>query len=337
MRERLLPKAMVWILVTGVLLYPALARADEPPPHTGIGPVEYAGEFPSYFRSEIEQAVANALERAEAAPIDLHANLCVQFECVRQAAKQADVNVIVISRLKKQNRDYHVEFVAHTVDDGQVVAQTTVDCSICGQQELLDAIPASLIELEAKVTQALAARATRTWPARIAVDGTPTGASLALDGNEIGSSPLTLELEAGEHQLEINALGYAVQVHRWTAVEGVEQRIEYELTPSGSAGHGFQIGGWVALSLGVVATGAGIPLVVIDGRDHLPSCASDLLDPNGACPNMYATAETGYVTLAVGVAAIAAGVGLLLHHHRRKPMSSSARVGVTVQGLSLRF
>jgi hypothetical protein len=282
--------------------------------------------------------MANALDRGGAAPIRLPANECEDLECVRQAAKRAGLDVFIMSHLLHENRDYELKFVAYAVADRRALAQTTVDCSICGQQELLDAIPAKLIELDAKIAQVLAAR---SGPARIAVDGTPATAILSLDGQEIGSSPVTLEVEPGNHQLRIDARGHTAQVHRWTAANGVEERIEYRLTPTRSAARGSRIGGWVALSLGVAGTGAGITLAVLDGRDHGPTCGAELPDINGACPNVYTTGTAGYVSLGVGVAAIATGVGLLIHHRLRKGKPTSARdrvgVGVGVGGLRLQF
>ena len=339
MRERLLPRTMAWALITSMSLYPSLARAGQDPAaepiggYLGLGPVKYTGDFPFYFQEEIERTIATALDRAGAAPLQAQPGECEQLECIRQAATQAGVHVVLVSSLLHENRDYQAEFIAYAVDDGRVLAQTIVECSICGQQELLDAIPAKLIELEAKVAQVFAAQ---MWPARVAVDGAPTHASLTLDGQQIGSSPMTLVVEPGAHQLEITADGYATQHYHWTAVDNVEEHIEYTLTPALDT-RGLHSGGWVALSLGVATTGAGITLAALDGRNHNPSCGPQLRDPNGGCPNIYATATAGYLILGVGVAALATGVGLLIRHHQGKPKPSSARVGFTTHGLGLRF
>jgi hypothetical protein len=302
----------------------------------GLGPVEYVGELPPYFRVEIERVIASALDRGGVAPVGLPTDECEQLECVRQAAAQAGLDVFVMSYLLHENRDYELKFIAYAVADQRALAQTKVDCSICGQQELLDAIPAKLIELEAKIAQSFAAQ---TGPARITVDGTPARALLTLDGHEIGSSPVTLEVGSGNHQLRINARGHTAQVHRWTAANGVEERIEYTLTRTPSSARGVQIGGWVAVSLGIAGTGTGIALAALDGHDHGPSCRPERLDINAACPNVYTTGTAGYVSLGVGVAAIATGVSLLIHHRPRKAKPTSARVdvGVGVGGLRLQF
>ncbi|KIG16368.1 hypothetical protein DB30_04535 [Enhygromyxa salina] len=247
------------------------------------------------------------------------------------------MGVIIMSRLIRDNRDYQVEFIAHAVEDGRVLAQATVECSICGQQELLDAIPAKLTELDAKLAQALAAQ---TWPPRLMVAGTPSHASLSLDGEDIGPGPISVEVEPGKHQLEIAAVGYATQLHRWAAVEGVEQQIEFSLTRQ-PANRGLKIAGWAAVALGGVGTTTGITLISLNGRDHAPTCATNLRDPSGDCPNVYATAAAGVITLGVGVAAIATGVGLLVHRHQgqrqTKPSSARVSVGVGAGGIQLRF
>ncbi|WP_280523991.1 hypothetical protein, partial [Enhygromyxa salina] len=257
MREPPLANAMPWTLVASLWLYPALVVAGPPAPslghETGLGPVDYHGEFPTYFQSEFEQTVVSSLERATGAPIRMQGQGCAQFECVRQAAEKGDVGVIIMSRLLRDNRDFQVEFVAHAVADGRVLGRTTVECSICGQQELLDAIPAKLTELDAKIAQALAAQ---TWPPQLTVSGSPKHARLALDGVTIRPGQASLDVVPGGHELEITAEGYATQLHRWTAVEGVEQRIEYTLTRV-AVDRELLIGGWVAVSLGAVGAGVG--------------------------------------------------------------------------------
>jgi hypothetical protein len=344
MREHLLPGAIAWTLIATMPFCP-LARAGQPDSQlasqsanhvsmsTGIWPVEYTGNFPSYFQSEIEQTVVNALERSGKSPVMLRSDPCVQLECARRIASKAGIDVFIMSRVLHENRDYQVVFVAYAVDDGRVLAKTSADCIICGQQELLDAIPAKVIELEAQLAQVLAAQ---TLPARLAVDGTPNEARLTFDGDAIESRPVRLDLVPGDHQLEISAQGHTTQVHRWNAINGVEQQIEYRLMPRQPA-PGLEIAGWVAVSLGVAATATGITLVAMDSSFHRPTCGPDRIDSFGECPFIYSTATAGYVGLGVGVAAIAAGTGLLIHHRRQKPRPSSAHVGVTPHGLSLRF
>jgi hypothetical protein len=215
-----------------------------------------------------------------------------------------------------------------------VLARVEAECSVCGQQELLDAIPAEVVELHAKLAAALAAR---DGPPRLAVDGKPNGAALTLDGEDLGVSPVALEVAPGKHQLEIEAPGHHAQIHRWIAAAGVEELVSYQLTPRDPTGEGrgFRVGGALAVALGLAGTGTGVALIVLNGREHGPTCSPELVDANGTCPNVYTTATAGAVSLGLGLAAIGVGVGLLVHDRRRA--SKDARVRVTTAGVNIRF
>lgn len=299
----------------------------------GVGPVAYSGDVPEYFQQEIERTLGDAIERAHGEVVELRVESCTQLECLAKPAARAKLEVLLMPRVTKVDRDYRVEIVAYAVDDATVLARVEAECSVCGQQELLDAIPAEVVELHAKLAATLAAR---DGPPRLTVDGTPDGAALTLDGEELGESPLALDVAPGEHRLEIAASGHHAQIHRWSASAGVEELVSYELTPrNDEQGRGLLAGGWVSVALGLAGTGTGVALLVLDGRDHVPTCSPEIVDTSGDCPNVYMTATAGYVSLGLGLAAIAVGTGLLIHHrHRAK---ANARVRVTTAGLNVRF
>jgi hypothetical protein len=300
----------------------------------GVGPVEYSGEVPEYFQQEIERALIAAIEQAHGEAIELSVESCMRLECLQEPAAQAKLEVVLLPRVTKQGRDYRVELVAYSVADKTMLARVEGECSVCGQQELLDFIPAEVVELHAKLSAALAAR--HDAP-RLAVDGKPRGATLTLDGEDLGVSPVTLEIAPGDHQLQITAAGHHAQIHRWVAAAGVEVLVSYRLTPSNpsDAGRGLRIGGGLAVALGLAGTGTGVALLVLDGREHRPTCNPDLAYINGACPNIYATATAGYVSLGLGLAAIGVGAGLLIHERLRT--SRHARVRVTTAGINVQF
>jgi hypothetical protein len=300
----------------------------------GVGPVEYSGEIPEYFQREIERTLGDAIEQAHGVTIELRVESCTQLECLLEPAAQAKLAVVVMPRVTKQDRDYHVELIAYAVNDGTELARVQAECSVCGQQELLDTIPAEVVELHAKLAVTLAAQA---GSPRLAVDGKPEGAVLTLDGEGLGASPVALDVAPGEHQLEIAAPGHHAQVHRWTAARGVEELVSYDLTRRNATAkeRGLTVGGWVAVALGLAGTGTGVAMLVLDGREHGPTCSLDLVDINGACPNVYTTAAAGYVSLGLGLAALGVGAGLLIH--KRRLASTDARVHVTSAGINVRF
>jgi hypothetical protein len=300
----------------------------------GVGPVEYSGDVPEYFQQEIERTLSVAIEQAHGEATQLRAPSCTQLECLQEPAAQAKLEVVVMPRVSKEGRDYRVELVAYAVADKTMLARVEGGCSVCGQKELLDVIPAEVVELHAKLSAALAAR--HEAP-RLAVDGVPGGATLTLDGEDLGVSPMAIEVAPGEHQLQIAAPGHHAQIHRWVAAAGVEELLSYELTPRRASheGRGLRIGGGLAVALGLAGAGTGVVLLVLDGRQHGPTCSPDLLDVNGACPHLYGTATAGYISLGLGLAAIGVGTGLLIHERRRT--NKNARVRVTTAGINVQF
>lgn len=300
----------------------------------GVGPVEYSGDVPEYFQREIERTLIVAIEQAHGGAVELRIESCTRLECLQGPAAQANLEILLMPSVSKAGRDYRVELVAYSVDEKTMLARVEVECSVCGQRELLDLIPAEVVELHAKVSAALAAR--HELP-RLAVDGKPGGAALTLDGEDLGTSPVALEVAPGKHQLQISAPGHHAQIHRFTAAAGVEELVHYQLTPRNpiNEGRGFRIGGGLAVALGLAGTGTGVALLVLDGRGHGPTCSPALIDDNGACPNVYATATAGYVSLGLGLAAIGVGAGLLIHDRRRS--NTNARVRVTTAGINVQF
>ena len=320
------------VLVAVCLFSRPLEAAERP---CALGPVTYAGDIPDYFRAEIEQTLMGALEASQGQALELRVESCQQIDCLLEPARAAAIAAVLLVRIHRQDRDYRIELVAHAVDDGELLAQVSAECSVCGQQELLDMLPAELVRLRAKLLHALA---DRVQPPRLLVDGTPTGARVRIDGDELGTSPVRTEVDVGDHAIEISAPDYATQVHRWVAVADVEEVVRYQLEPldpGRSTGVGLRAGGWVAAVLGAGGIGAGAALLAVDGREHAPTCTPALVDVNGACPNVYTTATAGGIALGLGVASLGVGIGLLVRGYRRS--ARSTRVQLTPSGLQLRL
>lgn len=250
----------LFAVLTASLLPQAVFAAERP---IGVGPVQYDGEFPGYFRREIEQTIFAAIEQVDGEVIELRAHKCEELACLRTAAKRSNVAIVILAHASAADRDYRIELVAYRVAGGRELARSVVDCRVCGQREVLDAIPAKLVALHAEVAATLAAQP--------------------------------------EPHVSARAL---------------------------------QIGGAVALSLGLVGVGSGTVLWALDGRDYGPSCAPARIDGNGACPEVYTTRIAGYIGVGLGVVALAIGTGLLIHQRRNHARS---RVRLMATGLELRF
>jgi hypothetical protein len=261
------------VLAAAVLMVAGPTRAAEPA--LALGPVAYAGEIPEFFQREVEQTLVSTFAANHETIVELHAESCQRIECLLGPARRANSAAVVLARISRRERDYTIELTAHAVTDGSVLAQISAECSVCGQRELLDMLPAELARLRAKLLEQLA----------------------------------STDLDA----LELAAPGPAP-----------ERRMV-----------GLRVGGALTTTLGIAGVAAGATLIALDGRPHRPTCAPDLLDPNGSCPNVYTTATAGYALLGLAIASFATGTALLIVAQRQRV--PGGRVRLTAGGLQLRF
>jgi hypothetical protein len=94
----------------------------------------------------------------------------------------------------------------------------------------------------------------------------------------------------------------------------------------------WRILGFTSLGVGIVGLGAGIPLLVIDGR---PTCSAP--DPTHQCPNLYNTAAGGATLVAIGVLGLIATVPLFYLDYRERHQApvTSLRLDASPGGLTL--
>jgi hypothetical protein len=156
---RLFKRAIGSVLVAAVCMLSRSSEAAEP--SLALGPVAYAGEIPDYFQREVEQTLVNALESSHGTIFELRVKSCQRIDCLLEPAREAKSAAVILARISKRDRDYVVELLAHAVDDGVEIANVTAECSVCGQRELLDMLPAELVKLRAQALEALSERALR--------------------------------------------------------------------------------------------------------------------------------------------------------------------------------
>jgi hypothetical protein len=131
--------------------------------------------------------------------------------------------------------------------------------------------------------------------------------------------------------------GYVTQERTLTAVAGVRDRLDVEMTIAKKDWRpGAWIGGWVLFGSGLAGVGAGATLMVLHGRPYRKDCEADA---DGDCRNLYDTQTGGIIGLAVGGAALATGIALVTAARagKRKGSSQRAHLIPTFGGLAGRF
>ncbi len=203
----------------------------------------------------------------------------------------------------------------------------------------------------------------KTLPRIVIEIMTPTpGLRVSLDGTELPREAwgTALPLDPGDHRIEASAEGRAPFVRKITlGPSGGTDRIEVTLapiTPTTSAPAGPEpgpapgapalakagtdplwVGGWVSVGVGLAGLGTAVGMGV--AMAHNVSQRDQLCPPGTPCSNQDAfsadhTARVDrlalFVSGGIGVAAVGAGVGLLVASRRKtSPTSPTSRVELT--------
>lgn len=316
-------------MTLGALGLASVLAAD---PTLAISPIEYSGDIPDHVEDDVDAAVLEALAQLSIEPLDARELGCRALACTLRKARDADLAHVVLVRVEAEERDFQIVVEARAASNGRVEFRNEELCELCGHHELLAVVTAQVRTIAGLLERGSGAPT-------LQVHGSPSDATVMLDGKPLGSAPLELEVEAGSHRVELRAPGYTSQSYRWQASAGIEEVIDYELSPPRVNGRRAKIGGWVGFALGVAGLGVGGALLAIDGREHGPTCATDLRDVRGACPNVYATQVAGIVTAGVGGAALLTGTSLLIYGARKSGQQDRpvAAIEASAGGWALRF
>jgi hypothetical protein len=300
-----------------------------------VVPANVTGDLPAHVRTELDarlrDSVADDAKLLE--PSALPA--CTDDECWSVMASDVGATWLVQATIVVDDRDYAVRADVRDAS-GAVVASVDQRCEICGYDELADTVELLGNALRRKLESEVAALP------MLAVQSTPPGAQVTVDGEKVGITPLEIAVVEGSHDVRIGKTGYVTQLRRVALVAGVRERVDVVLehlpgTEDGPKKQtGLKVGGGVSLGLGLASIGAGIAFVLLDEQPQKSRCDGDDVDIEGNCHYRYSTLEGGIAAIAVGGAVLATGIALLVVASKR---SRSSRVAwmPTRTGLALRF
>jgi hypothetical protein len=301
-----------------------------------VVPANVTSDLPAHVRSELDarlrDSVADDAKLLE--PSALPA--CTDDECWSVMASDAGATWLVQATIVVDDRDYAVRADVRDAS-GAVVASVDQRCEICGYDELADTVELLGNALRRKLESEVAALP------MLAVQSTPPGAQVTVDGEKVGITPLEIAVVEGSHDVRVGKTGYVTQLRRVALVAGVRERVDVvlEQVPGTEDGPdkkqtGLKVGGGVSLGLGLASIGAGIAFVLLDEQPQKSRCDGDNVDIEGNCKYRYSTLEGGIAAIAVGGAVLATGIALLVVANKR---SRSSRVAwmPTRTGLALRF
>jgi hypothetical protein len=269
-----------------------------------LAPIELPSDVAPADRERLEGSARQGLDRAG-------------FRVETEAEQTASFTV-------ERNESDYVVHATITDADGEVVAAEEV-CELCGIAELSETVAA----LAGRLGQRLAL--TRE-PATLEIDSRPRGATVTVDGTIVGTTPLSHQVAAGPHALEVSKKGYRSDAREFEATGGATER--FSLTLYGAAYKRWVP--WTVLAAGLVGVGVGAALIAIDDREIERDCNPDL---DGRCQYLHETMGGGIATTVIGAALVVTGVTLAIvwRGEYRRGRSQNARVRAAPGSLAVRF
>lgn len=302
-----------------------------------MAPLVLEGELPARWSEEAVTRLRSGLARGSvhvrAAEI---AADCRTPQCWEGQSDLADADFVVLTTLRVGGeRDYGLSIDVRSIATGKSVASIEGTCELCGFEEAV-----AMVETRAAVLAPEVARLGAALPVLL-FRSEPVGATVSIDGEVRGATPLQVQAPAGSHTVEASMAGFLPQTFEIDAVDGVRKEVELRLVPRPDdplpQGRGLVIAGAVTTSVGVAALAAGVTLLVLDGRPYRRRCEADA---TGRCQFDYETTIGGAVGTSIGAAALVTGVTLIavgVARGRRARSRTHSRVRPVPGGLAVRF
>lgn len=270
--------------------------------------------------------------------------VCTTASCWSSEATAAGSRYIATVSVEAVDSDQRLVMSIVDLTDGSIAVEVERTCELCGRDELLDATG----DLSATALRKLQSHAAVSTA--LVLDSVPSGAGVMLDGDDVGTTPLQLEVPPGLHTVELSVEGYepfsqAIDIDRGTT-ESLRLRLSATVQPAPAPRpadtspvptrrRGRVIAGAGLLGGGFAAAAAGVTLLVLHGRPITSDCSGDDVDADGDCHFLHDTRTGGIIGLSAGAAALVGGAVLLGIEFRRKRPGAVA-LSPTPSGLLLR-
>lgn len=128
----------------------SIARTVDDRPRIAIAPIAYSATIPDHTRMAVHATVTEAVKSfaQSALVLDVDAE-CQTRKCALRQARDADAEFLLELLLTVDERDYTIEMVVVAANDGRQLTESTGQCRLCAQAELLVEIAAQVASLDA--------------------------------------------------------------------------------------------------------------------------------------------------------------------------------------------
>ena len=340
------------VTAAAIAIAPVSAAAE---PRAGLLPLDVEGKLPPKGKETIGAEIEAGLQGTGATVVpagELSSALgakskkaaakklaaCRDATCLQGLATKVTATHLVRPTVRMEDSDYVISLELVDGATGEVVHQASQNCELCGlieAQEVARSLAASLEDrLENMGT--------------VAVQSTPPGAEVLVDGEPAGTAPLELRLAAGEHSIVLRLSGHADEERRVVVEVGSKAALDAELAslapvpdpkPARDRGALLRPLGWTSLGLGVASLGSGIALLVLDENPvEYTRCSGSDVDAAGNWSGTHDTLAGGVVMTVIGVVGITAGAVLVARARKGATADDRrARVRPTLRGFAIQF
>lgn len=302
----------------GTLRWQASAEGTTPAPSEAtdprivVVPARFEGDVSEVARFRIEGALLDELRRRglelvepqDVMAAEPSADECGDDACLQKLVQRMHGTHALQLVVRAEGRDYAIRLTL--VDASGREAELESECPICGFDEVGELVAEEAGKLERRIEAV-------EVPARLRVRSTPAGASVFVDDEVVGVTPLEISVVPGKHQVRLEYDGYFGQSRDLVSISGADESMEVTLQEMPTAGPGrLWIPGWTALGVGVAGVVTGAALLVVHHRPVPSRCGPESTDVNGVCRWRYDTVAGGATTMALGIGGVVAGAVLLI-------------------------
>lgn len=181
---------------------------------------------------------------------------------------------------------------------GVVVVDARVECELCGVAELSETIIAAASRLRQRLDL-------QENEATLSVVTRPAQATVLVDGQSAGQTPLETSIPAGEHEVVVQRDGYRPIVTSFEATGGARSSFDYGLRREAYR----TAIPWTLIGTGALSVVGGATLVAIHGNPIQSGCNADI---SGNCEFVRRTRPGGAAAMAVGTGLLVSGIVLAI-------------------------
>lgn len=308
---------------------PVVRAAQEPASQEqrlAVLPLKIEGQTDADTRARWTAKLREGLGRGEAAlvePAKVAAFIegsCDRQTCYDRVRANSGATHIVRTTVVAKNRDFLLKLDLIDARTGTVVLTASENCEICGTEEVATLLDSQGALLQTRLT------AMGAGPAMLVLDTRPSGAVVYVDGEPVGTTPIERPVLEGSHRIRVSLNGYVAEERELNFVNGARQEVAFALqrTPGNPKNRAL---GAAGLAGGLALLGAGVALVILDDREHKPTCTGANVDADMDCKFLYNTGPLGAAMLGVGaVLGTLGAVALYRNRGRKAEGKPSARI-----------